>query len=117
LAEYDQLDELTGHSHSVSLSGVPMRPKKVRTIEDAVDRLAVVLAESQGQLTQQLANALTYRPAAEPVKAARRPVSVVCHRNAAGAITGGRVSNGESEWDMKVIHRLGGHTSLDFTPQ
>ena len=119
MAEYDTVDPLTGYSHSVSLSGVPMRPKKKPTTEDAIAALGKVLAESQDRLTQMLANAITSRPGVEPVKSARTPrqVSVTCDRNASGSITGGTASNGETTWDMKVLRSLGGHVQLDFTPR
>jgi hypothetical protein len=117
MAEYDQLDTLTGHSHS--LSGVPMRPKKQPTVDDAIAKMAAALAESQASLTQQLANALTSRPGVESPapKGEPRRVRIACERNATGAITGGTVTNGETTWDMTVSPGLGGRIALDFTPR
>lgn len=112
-----QLDALTGHDHSVS--GVPMRQKKRAPEPTAADlvgllanQLAATLAQSQRELTQELANALTSRPAVE-----RRLVSNVAFRltkNVAGQIDGGTVSNGEATWRV-AIDRTGGGLSVAFT--
>lgn len=120
MSQLDGLDPLTGHSHS--LSGFPMRPKKPKAEPSAAELVAIVteqlankLAESQGQLTKAVANALTSRPAVEPARVAPTHVSMRFTKNAAGLIDTGTVTNGDSTWGL-VFNRSNDGVTVEMTP-